>query len=398
VRKLAALISLTLISFIVFAGDWPQFRGPNADGIAPDTGINKDWKTKPPKELWRINLTDDGYAGPSVAAGKMYIVDHQGAQDVVRAVDITNGSDAWTFKYDDAAKHNFGYTRGTPAYDNGKLYIYTRTGTAYCLDAAKGTKLWSRDLRTEFRGKSGDWNYAASVTIDGDKAILCPGGGASAVALDKNTGKDIWKCAGATDKAGYATPAIATLNGKKQYIVFAGTAVMGVDAASGTQLWSHKWVTRFDVNAAMPLVIGTSVFITSGYGTGCALVSVGAGGASQTYTTKDMQSHFNTPVLFNGKIYGTTDPGDLVCIDPQSGKALWRHPGFEKGGVVAADGVIIALSGNTGDLVMAVMKPDAYQELGRIKPLAGQSWTAPILADKKLYVRNKQALVCLDLK
>lgn len=399
-RKFAALLSLILVSSMVLAGDWPQFGGPTANFIAPDTGINKDWKTKPPKELWRINLTDDGYAGPAVAAGKMFIIDHEGAQDVVRAVDIATGKDAWTFKYDDATKSNYGFARSTPAFDNGKIYTFSRTGNLHCLDAAKGTSLWSRNVRADFRGKAGGWDYAASPVIDGEKLIVCPGGdGASVVALDKNTGKDIWK-GGGNDKAGYATPVIATLGGKKQYIIFAGSSVYGADAASGAQLWQFPWKTGYDVNAAMPIVMGNNVFITSNYDHGCALVSVGAGGASQAYTTKDMQSHFSTPVLFNGRIYGTASnkSEELVCIDPQSGKALWRQPGFEKGGVVAADGVIIALGGKTGDCVMAALKPDAYQELGRIKPLGGQSWTAPILADKKLYVRNKQALVCLDLK
>ncbi|HEY3319755.1 MAG TPA: PQQ-binding-like beta-propeller repeat protein [Planctomycetota bacterium] len=394
--SLIAGVLSCIISTVALGADSPFFRGPNWNGIYAETGLNKDWKAKPPKQLWRTAMTDNGYAGPCVAAGKLFIVDHKGADDIVRAIDIKSGENVWSFTYPDAAKDNFGFTRATPSYENGKLYTFSRTGVLNCLDAEKGAKVWSRELMKELGGAHGAWDYAGSPFIDGEKIIIPIGGaGHAVVAVDKATGKDIWK-GGGDDEAGYATPVLATLDGKKQYLIFTGLALVGVDTDSGKMLWRSPWQTQYNVNAAMPLVIGNSVFISSNYGAGCSLVTIAGGNATTTWKNKDLQAHFNSPLLHDGYIYGISD--NMVCMDPKTGTPAWKQPGFEKGGLIAADGVIIALTGNKGDLVMVELSPKAYKELGRITPLGGQSWTAPILADGKLYIRNKQALVCLDAK
>jgi len=380
------------------SNEWPQFRGPNANGISPETGINKDWKAKPPKELWRIQLGDDGYAGPSVAAGKLFIIDHEANQDIVRAVDIKTGKDVWSFKYPDAGKSNYGFSRSTPVYDSGKLYTLSRTGNLHCLDAEKGAKVWARNIKTDFKGKFGAWEYALSPLVDGKNLIVCPGGpDAAVVALNKDTGADVWK-GGGSDQAGYATPVIATISGKRQYVVFSGEGLIGVDPANGAALWKFPWVTAHKVNAAAPIVIGDTIFISSGYGVGCALVQVEGNNAKQVWKNAEIKAHFSSAILHDGMIYGTGDPGELVCLDPKTGASRWHQRGFEKGGIVVADGVIIGMDGAGGDIVMVKLDPAKYEELGRVKPLGGQSWTTPIIADGKLFIRNKQALVALDLK
>ena len=164
-----------LCAAATWAADWPQFLGPNHDGISPETGIYKDWNAKPPKELWRTDMGDDGYAGPSVVAGKLYIVDHKGAEDVVRAIDVQSGKDVWSFAYPETKPKLYGFARATPTYDNGKLYILSRFAVLYCLDAEKGTKLWMRDIKTEFKAKrlneaKYDWGYSESPRIDGTPA------------------------------------------------------------------------------------------------------------------------------------------------------------------------------------------------------------------------------------
>jgi len=397
------LVLSTISLSVAWASDWPRFLGPNADGTSPETGINKDWKTKPPKELWRISLTDDGYAGPSVAAGKLHIIDHKGAADVVRAVDVATGKDAWTFSYPDTDKKLYGFARATPTYDNGKLYTASRFAVLHCLDAEKGTKLWSRDLKKEFKGKRRnegkfDWGYAESPRIDGDRLIFCPGGpGAAMVVLDKNSGQDIWK-GGGDDQAGYGSTAIGTIGGKKQYVSFGGVGLFGVDAEKGALLWRYQWETEWDVNTATPIIIGDAVFISSGYGRGCALISVAGNKAEKVWQNANLQEHFSTPVLSGGYIYGVGDPNKLMCLDPKTGKLMWSQGGFGKGSVIALDGVLIVLNGGTGDVAMVKIAPESYQEMGRFKPLGGESWTAPIVADGKLFIRNHTALVCLDLK
>jgi outer membrane protein assembly factor BamB len=390
------VLSLTVCALP--AADWPQFRGPTADGKAPDTGLNKDWKAKPPKELWRIALSDGGYAGPSVANGKLFIIDHVGAEDVVRAITIADGKEAWTFKYADAGNNNYGFSRTTPIYDNGKLYTLSRIGNLNCLDAEKGTKIWSRNIKADFKGVLGSWEYAASPLVDGKNVIVCPGGAnASVVALDKETGKDVWK-GGGSDQAGYSTPVLATIGDKRQYVVFTGEGLVGVETTSGALLWKFPWATAHKVNAAAPIVIGDTIFISSGYGTGCAVVKIENNTPKQVWVNKEIKAHFSSAILHDKLIYGTGDPGELVCLDPVSGASKWHQTGFEKGGIVSADGVLIALNGGQGDAIMVKLNSEKYEELGRCKPLGGQSWTAPIIADGKLFVRNGKALVALDLK
>jgi hypothetical protein len=190
----------------------------------------------------------------------------------------------------------------------------------------------------------------------------------------------------------------ATINGKAQYVIFTSQALKGVDTATGSVLWSFPWKTGAECNAATPLVMGNSIFIATGYGHGCAMVDITPEGAKSRWENKEIQAHFSSPIFSGGYIYGTGDPGVLACLDPATGKALWRKEGFEKGGIAAVDGTILALDGAGGDLVMAAIAPDAYKELGRLTPLGGQSWTAPIVANGKLIVRNKTTLACYSLK
>jgi outer membrane protein assembly factor BamB len=377
--------------------DWPNFRGPNHDGISPAAGLNANWASKAPKVLWTASLSDRGHAGPSVADGRVYIIDHQGDKDVVRALDVNTGKDIWTYSYADTSSFNYGFARATPTFAGGKLYVLSRLGILQCLEASSGKKIWSVDLKTELGGERPKWDYAASPLIDGNKLIVCPGGKAGIAALDPGTGKTLWT-GGVSGAPGYATPVKARIGGKDQYVCFSASGVWGADASGGKVLWQFAWKTQYDVNAATPLVIDDFVFITSGYGAGCAMLKIAGGSVSEVWRSKEIQSHFNTPVYLSGYIYGTSDPGNLVCLNPQNGQALWKQSGFEKGGVVAFDGAIVAVSGNKGDVVLASADHTAYRELGRVTPLTGQSWTAPIVADGKLLVRNTQTLACLDLK
>ena len=392
-----AIVVIATIATGALAADWPHWRGPDRNGIAPDTGINKNWNPNPPRELWRVSLHDNGYAGPSVADGKVFIIDHAGAQDVVRAISLADGSDVWQYRYDDLTKHNYGYSRATPVYAGGKLYTVSFLGKVHCLDAATGRLVWMRDMKREFGGKVVSWGYSMSALVDGDKVIVCPGGsGTAVVALNRATGETIWK-GGGSDAPGYATPVKATIQGTDQYVVFTANSLIGVDANSGQRLWRYAWETKYDVNAATPIVSGDAIFITSGYGHGCAIIQINEDGPVRIWENREVMAHFNSPVYLGGVFYANSDPGFLVCLNPGNGQPIWKQQGFEKGGLVAVDGTIIAIDGRGGDVVMVEATQAGYHELGRINPLGGQSWPAPIVADGKLIVRNKEAMVCLDL-
>jgi len=388
-----------LLREIAIPFDWPQFRGPQANGTSPETGLRKDWNAKPPVLRWRRAMSDNGYAGPAVANGLVYILDHRSRADYLYALNVKTGKWVWNFFYIDTEPANYGYERATPAVSDGKVYLVNRLGKLYCVDAETGTLIWRSDMVERLGGRRPAWNYSMSSLGDDERLIVAPGAENSAVAaLSKKTGGVIWR-GGGGDMPGYATPVAAILDGVPQYVVFTARGLTGVRASDGYLLWSVPWVTGSDVNAATPVIIDDcSVFITSDYGHGCALATISGESASIAWQNTEMQSHFNTPALVDGCLYGTTEPGDLICLDPRTGMTRWRQSGFGKGGVAAADGVLIAVEGDTGAVVMIEANPEAYHELGRFTPLGGQSWTPPVIADGALFIRNTATLACYELK
>lgn len=393
-------ITLALVATFTTAlhgADWPRFLGPNGNGICQEPGLNMNWSNKAPVQLWRIPLdTEEGYNGPIVVKGVIYILDNKGADGFVRALDLRTGKEIWRFTYPNKGKKNYGFAKSTPVFDNGKIYAIGQMGEVFCLDAGTGHKIWSREL-TEFGGQPPKWDYAISPCIDGEKLILCPGGPTSVVALNKATGEPVWK-GGGNSKAGYSTPVIATIGGKPQYVIFSGTDLTGVNAENGEVLWSLPWKTSYDINAASPFVFENKVFVSSGYGHGSALVEVSGTQAAIKWENKEILSRFSTPIVENGIAYATGDQKALVCMDIKNGTVRWKGPDLELGGLVGVNNVIIGVNGKTGEIVLFKANPDRYEEFGKFKGLDGRSWTAPIVADGKLIVRNMKELACFDLK
>jgi outer membrane protein assembly factor BamB len=179
--------------------------------------------------------------------------------------------------------------------------------------------------------------------------------------------------------------------------VLTGQNLVSYDPDTHKELWSVPFSHERKINAAMPVVIGDTVFLTSNYKLGSALVKVTDGKAEIAWKNEDLQGRFTTPLLNDGCIYGIGE-GFMVCIDPKTGKTAWKQPGFENGGLMGIDGVIIGMDGKGGDAVMVQFAPDACKELGRFTPLGGQSWTAPIVADGKMIVRNTKEMACFNIK
>lgn len=411
-QKFILIFLMIFISVSSFAADWPQFRGANADGIAPGTGYNFDWKNKSPKICWTTPMTDDGFAGPAVAGGTVFIIDHKSGKDIVRAFNAKTGKELWRFVYAEAGSELYGFARSTPAVNNNRVYALSRGGQIHCLNAINGKKLWSRDMVKEFGGRRPQWYYSMSPLVYGDAVILCPGGiNSSVVAIHRLTGKTIWR-GGGSDEPGYATPVAATINGIKQYVVFTAVSLIGVDAATGKLLWRFPWTTplepavdskiardHFNANSAAPIIIDNSIFITTGYGHGSALIEINGDKATAKWQSKAMQSQYSSPIYKDGYVYCTSDPRAIICLDIKTGLAVWRHDGVNRGGgLVAVDGMLLVMDGVRGEVILVRMTPKDYQELGRITPLGGESRTAPIISDGYLYIRNRKSLACINLR
>ena len=398
--RVIAMIGALGLAGSAGAADWPQFLGPDTNNVSLEQNLNKSWSNHPPRILWTVNLTDDGYAAPSIAGGKLFIVDHAGSNDIVRALDVGDGHELWRYQYPDAVAVHQGFTASTPLVEGNKVYTFSRRGKVHCLDAESGDMLWSRDLAAEYQSKMPPWEFCMSPVVDGDKLIFCPNGDRCGLLfLDKTTGKTL-KEAAPGFLASYATPIIAMLNGVRQYVVFGVDRLAGFSADDGSELWQVPWPTKFGgKKGPTPLLLGnTRIFVATTEGGDTGVVDLSSGVPVIQWKHQKMQDHFPTPVFYHGRIYGSSEPKLLVCLDPANGQLLWEKETGKFTSVIAADDTVIALSGSSGELIMLDARVPEYCELGRFTPLGGQSWTAPVLSDGRLYVRNKGAIACVDLR
>lgn len=395
-----ALATALAASLAATAADWSRYRGPEGNGISAETGLNTDWAAKAPKVLWEFAATDKGYAGVAVSGGKAVFVDHFDKTDVVRCLNLADGKPLWKYTYDDAVAADYGFTRATPAIVDGKVYVIGRLGFVGCLKLDDGTLIWKKDLVGDFGGKRPGWKYSMSPVVDENRLYVMPGApGPTIMALDKDTGATLWK--GGTDAAGYSTPVVMTLNGVKQVLAFSAGNLTGYEAATGKQLWSTVWKTQYSMNCAMSVAVSANqLFVSSGYGTGSALLEIGKDGAVTTkWANKAIKAWMNSPLLLNGAIYCGGEQRKLICLDPMTGAVKWEQAGFGDTGIIAVSGIFIGIDDKSGDVVAFAQSPDAYKELGRIKPMPGvrDYWAPPIVADGKLIVRSTAKIVCLDL-
>jgi outer membrane protein assembly factor BamB len=324
---------------------------------------------------------------------------NKGGMDVVFCLDASTGTEIWKHTYPQGldARQFEGGPAGTPTVDGDRVYTLSHEGDLFCLAASSGNVLWSKNLQRDFGGRRQRWGYAGSPLVDGGLVILDSGGeGASNVALDKTTGAVKWKAG--SDGAGYSSPVAFDLAGTRCVALFKGDALVGLNAANGQELWRYPWQTSYDVNAPTPIVFGNKIFITSGYGTGCALVQIHPGKVTEIWRNKNLRSQLASPVLVQGYIYGidgNVGGGELRCLDFRNGEIKWRQ-NIGGGTLIAAGGYLLALS-ERGELIVTEASPTNYREVARAQVLGGHCWVAPAVADGKIYCKNNQgSLVCLD--
>ncbi|HEX8295119.1 MAG TPA: PQQ-binding-like beta-propeller repeat protein, partial [Chthoniobacteraceae bacterium] len=285
------------------AADWPNYRGPTQLGVSSEK-IASQFPPEGPKVLWKANV-GVGTSAVTVAGDRAFTMGNVGGKDVVVCFDAKSGKQNWKHEYPlDLDKRMFeGGTAATPTIDGNHVYTVSHQGDLFCLDAATGRKIWYKHYQKDFGGKRPQWGFAGSATIEGNLVLLDVGGkDASTVALNKTTGDLVWKSG--DDPAGYATPVVANLGGKRTVVMFKGTHLVGLDLKDGKELWRSPWKTSYEVNAATPLIVGDRIFIASGYGSGCALVEISGGKAVEKWRNKNLEAQINSPIYSNGHVYG----------------------------------------------------------------------------------------------
>ena len=379
----------------VIAGDWPNFRGPNYDGVSIESDLKVAWKTDGPKKLWSAQV-GIGFSAVSVHNGRLVTMGNENDMDTVVCLDATSGAPVWRHAYasDLGPKYYEGGPGSTPTIDGDRVYSLGKWGDFFCLDAASGEVIWKRQLAPEEGLAISDWGFSGSVFVSGDSLILNVGG--AGMAFNKKTGKTIWT----TDdnESGYSSPyPMGNL-----MVIGTSTGYSAINSATGEAAWEIDWPTRYGVNAADPIVHDGHILVASGYGKGAGLFKLGEGDPELVWKSRKLRAQQNAPVLINGHLYGFDGDGgsraNLRCLNWKSGEELWATEDLGYGALTAADGKLIAI-GAKGDLALIDASPEGYRPIAKAKVMEGKCWTVPVLANGLLYCRTVEGtLSCFDLR
>lgn len=421
------LSALSLASFLlaahptVSAGDWPQWRGAERTGHAATDEKPLLKLPDAARVRWKIPATE-GYASPVVAAGRVFVVEAQEGQEVLRSLVAATGHELWRTVIDETHRDSQGPAapRCTPVISQGLVFAQSCRGTLACLRVADGLVVWqvnySRNFGATFIGEKGNAQGATRHGNNGAPwvetgSLFASAGstnGAAVVALDPSTGKVRWK--GGNEVAAYAAPMVGTLGGVRQVVDFMSDATLGLDASNGSVLWRHPMKTAFGRHVMTPILHGDQVIVGS-HQNGLVSLRIArtADGwtATESWNNKDAAPNFSCPVLVGGHVYGLGPQKDVVCVDAATGKTAWTKSGWvsssadkaHAGFVAVANQSILMLS-DSGELILFAADPAGCRELGRLQA-CGANWCNPAYVDGKLYLRDGLKAggnwICLDL-
>lgn len=408
---------------------WPGFLGPHRDGVSSETGLLKKWPKSGPRELWKIDV-GDGFGGAAIVGDNVYILDRADIdQEILRCLDFASGKQKWQHAYSTMkVKLPHAGSRSTPQVDGDFIYTYGRVGNLVCVNRQTHQEVWSHDLMKDYGLEStARWGYSASPLVVGDIVIVpaLDNEGGHLIGFNKRSGKVAWE---RKDIGGahYVTPRLYEIHGVQQVLTFGRLSgeegqFTSVDPKTGKVLWKFNGYFN-KIMIPMPTNMGDGrLFVTGGYGAGSVMIQVSKKGGS--YSVKELyriegegsqlhQAHLHEGHLYvnwntNENLKKNKKAGGLVCIDPDNGKVLWRtgeKPNFERGPLLFADGMIIILDGELGELALVDPSPGGYHELARakvftkLKKKGNKIWSAMALTDGKLIVRSQTELKCFSLK
>jgi outer membrane protein assembly factor BamB len=395
--------------------DWPQWRGPERDGLSKETGLLKQWPKEGPKLLWQANDIGDGYSTPAIVGTRIYLMSNRGFEnEFVQALSTEDGKPVWTTRIGNvgnASDFLYGKARSTPTVDGEFIYALGSDGDLACLETKTGKIRWQKNIKKEFDGKPGIWAYAESPLVDGDVVVVTPGGEATIVALNKKTGALIWKSAvPGAEHAGYASAIVVQAAGRKQYVQFLSKGIVGVDAKTGQFLWRYKEPVKGMAQMVTPVAGGAYVYGGAhAVGGGTVLLKPDGGGvaAEQVYFARGLPNSIGGSVLVGDYLYGTAAEG-LVAVEFATGKLKWQAESIGRGSVAYADGHLY-IHGENGDIALVEATPEGYREKGRFTPPAPpkrrqqgpypeKAWAYPAIANGRLYIRDIGTLWAYDIK
>jgi outer membrane protein assembly factor BamB len=429
-KVLCSLVVSAYCLLPVSAGcaDWPQWRGPARDGVWKETGLVEKFDGPEIKVKWRAPVSN-GYSAPTVAEGRVFVSDRitePKSRERIHCFDAENGKPIWSIGYDceyGAVQVPNG-PRAQITVNQGRAYSLGATGMLYCLDAAKGTILWSHDCQTRFKIRMPDWGIASAPVVEGDLLIVMIGGsdGACLVALDKKTGKEKWRSL--DDRATYSPPIVINQAGKRILVAWTAERIVGLNPADGKLIWEQPFPCKQNVDPCMaPEVKGDRLFVSAVYeGAMMLRLKTDSPGVEKLWE-KNAQSPrmpqaalntmFAAPVIDGDHVYGVDYFGELRCLDARTGERIWEDTTvIPKGNWASAhivrNGDNYWILNEKGQLIIGKLSPKGYQEISRaqlIKPTRGQlnqrggvTWSHPAYANQHVFARNDEELICASLK
>jgi len=407
------LSCLMLAGVAVAAADWPQFLGPQRNGVYAGPPLATSWPAGGPRKVWEKHV-GQGFAGPVVAGDRLILFHRVGREEVVDALDAKTGAPRWHFAYPTAYRDDFGFDEGpraVPVVSGNRVYTFGAEGRLQALDLATGRPIWNVDTRMRFNVRKGFFGAAGSPLVEDGRVLANVGGtdgtkGAGIVAFDAESGAVMWTAT--NHEASYSSPVGATFGGKRTAVFFTRSGLVGLDPSNGSILFQRMWRSRSasSVNAATPLVIGDLIFISATYETGAAVVRVQGSELKELWSSDEVLSnHYATSVHANGYLYGFHGRQEFNpsfrAVELATGTVKWSVDKFHAGTVTLAGDKLLILR-ETGELILAAATPQKFQPLAQAQILPPTIRATPAVSDGFLYIRNTDTpdaiLVCFDLR
>lgn len=429
-----------LMTAAAFGGEWPQFCGPQRNNVSTETGLAGSWPEAGPKVLWEAAVSS-GYSSPSIKDGKVYLIDRDGENSVLRCLDLASGAELWKCGISDPGEmknKKYEGTRGTPTVTDDAVYFVTGCGTLACIDLQSHEVKWKCNLVKDYNGELQQFGVAQAPFIHGNLVLVAPNAEKAGVAAyDKKSGERLWVSPNLGAYA-FVNPQVAVICGQEMVLAegsgkkppkprgrkkgedaeeapAAGSPghVAGLSLKDGSILWDY---TGWQCNVAIPgptVVDGDRIFITGGYDAGSAMIQIVKEGegfaAKELYKTDEVGAQLQQPIQVGNHLFigsNSNNRNDGLCCFGIDGKLAWRTkdiegaPNFERGPFILADGKLILLDGKSGLLYLVAADVSGYKQLASAKMVKenDMAWAPLALSDGKLLVRDWNTLKCVDLK
>lgn len=393
-KKLIFLLAACILATAVPAENWQYWQGQNANGKTKEPAGN----IQTADVLWEKNV-GMGYSSASVYNNMVLTSGNNGSEDTIYCFKASDGSEIWKYSYFESAGRNYKGTRATPITDGKYVYTFSRSGKVVCLNLKDGSLVWINNLKDKGVKELG-WGLSSSIVIYKDSLLIQTG--KSGIALDSKTGKLLW--GDLTGTSSYSSPVIFKHMGK-DYVAFLGEILNIKDAQTGTLIASFEWRAKYNVNAADPLISddGKNIFLSKGYGGGCTMLAFDGKNLKQLWENKNMSAHFSSPIYHNGLIYGSngnTGRAKLTALSPKTGDVIWNDPESKFCSIIIANNTLVSID-ERGTLSYYDVASENIKKLGSKKFFqgGGKCWTAPVLSDGKIYLRNSNGVFkCIKVK